>query len=230
MKKNKKIISVFFGLICFSLSFAIVIQTRSLNSNNSPFLKIEADNELRNELLKCKEKYDSTLNLLEKTEKNLKEIREKSVENDENALAKQEEIKKNNEILGLTDITGQGVFITIKTNQIDNQLKEDMNCIVNELKNSGAEGISINDERIILNSSIICRENNIEVNGVIIQSPFEIKAIGDTKLIYNNLMRPGGYIELINNGAKKAEVNKVNKIIIKKYSGNIKSEYMKIDI
>ena len=230
MKKNKKIISVFFGLVFFILSFAIVIQTRSLKSNNSPFLKIEADNELRNELLKCKEKYDSTLNLLEKTEKNLKEIREKSVENDENALAKQEEIKKNNEILGLTDITGQGAFITIKTNQIDNQLKEDMNCIVNELKNSGAEAISINDERIIFNSSIICRENNIEVNGVIIQSPFEIKAIGDTKLIYNNLMRPGGYIELINSSMKKAEVNKVNKIIIKKYSGNIKSEYMKIDI
>ena len=52
LKKNKKIISVFFGLVFFILSFAIVIQTRSLKSNNSPFLKIEADNELRNELLK----------------------------------------------------------------------------------------------------------------------------------------------------------------------------------
>ena len=227
MKKNRKLISIVFGIICFILSFAIVIQAKSLKSVNSPFLKIETDNELRDELLSLKEKYDNTLYKLEKSEKNLEKIREKSVKNDSVALAKQDEIKRNNEILGLTDITGQGVLIIIKTNQIDNKLKEDMYSIINELKNSGAEAISINEERIIFNSSIICNENNIEVNGVIIQSPFEIKAIGDTKLIYNDLMRPGGYIELINDSIKKAEVTRSNKITIKKYSGNISSENMK---
>lgn len=227
MKKNKKLISIIFGVICFILSFSIVLQIRTLKSVNSPFLKIEADNELRDEVLKWNEKYDNTLNKLEKAEKNLTKVREKSVKNDSNALKKQDEIKKNNDIIGLTEIVGQGVIITIRTNQIDNKLKEDIYSIINELKNSGAEAISINDERIIFNSSIICNENNIEVNGVIIQSPFEIKAIGDTKLLYNDLMRPGGYIELINNGMKKAEVTKVNKINIKKYSGNINSEYIK---
>ena len=227
MKKNKKLISIIFGVICFILSFSIVLQIRTLKSVNSPFLKIEADNELRDEVLKWNEKYDNTLNKLEKAEKNLTKVREKSVKNDSNALKKQDEIKKNNDIIGLTEIVGQGVIITIRTNQIDNKLKEDIYSIINELKNSGAEAISINDERIIFNSSIICNENNIEINGVIIQSPFEIKAIGDTKLLYNDLMRPGGYIELINNGMKKAEVTKVNKINIKKYSGNINSEYIK---
>ena len=227
MKKNKKLISIIFGVICFILSFSIVLQIRTLKSVNSPFLKIEADNELRDEVLKWNEKYDNTLNKLEKAEKNLTKVREKSVKNDSNALKKQDEIKKNNDIIGLTEIVGQGVIITIRTNQIDNKLKEDIYSIINELKNSGAEAISINDERIIFNSSIICNENNIEINGVIIQSPFEIKAIGDTKLLYNDLMRPGGYIELINNSMKKAEVTKLNKITIKKYSGNINSEYIK---
>ena len=227
MKRNKKLISVVFGLICFILSFAIVLQIRTLKSINSPFLKIEADNELRDEVLKWEEKYDNILIKLEKSEKELIKIREESAKNDSSSLAKQDEIKKNNEILGLTDITGPGIYITIKTNQIDNKLKEDIYSIINELKNSGAEAISINDERIIFNSSIICNENNIEVNGVIIQSPFEIKAIGDTKLIYNELMRPGGYIEIIDNSMKKIEVTKATKITIKKYSGNISSEYMK---
>ena len=230
MKENKKLISIIFGVICFTISFAMVMQARSLKSANSPFLKIEADNELRDEVLSLKEKYDNTLNKLEKSEKKLEKVREESVKNDTNALAKQDEIKRNNEILGLTDITGQGVLITIKTNQIDNKLKEDMYSIINELKNSGAEAISINDERIIFNSSIICNENNIEVNGSIILSPFEIKAVGDTKLIYNDLMRPGGYIELINNSTQKVEVTKLNKITVKKYSGNISSENMKVVI
>ena len=63
MKKNKKLISIIFGVICFILSFSIVLQIRTLKSVNSPFLKIEADNELRDEVLKWNEKYDNTLTL-----------------------------------------------------------------------------------------------------------------------------------------------------------------------
>ena len=225
--KNKKIISIIFGILCFILTFAIVLQSRTLKSGNSPFLKLEANNELRDEVLKLKEKYDNTSKQLEKSEKKLVKIREQSVANDTDSLAKQKEIKNNNEIIGYADITGQGVIITIKTNQIDNQLKEDIDSVINELKNSGAEAISINGERIIFNSVIVCNENNIEVNGVIIQSPFEIQAVGDSKLIYNDLMRPGGYIELINDRVQKIEVVKANRITVKKYGGNINSEYMK---
>lgn len=121
---------------------------------------------------------------------------------------------------------GQGIVIKIKTNQIDNSLKENIIYLINEINNSGAEAICVNDERIIFNSSIICTENNIEINGSIIQSPFEIKAIGDSRLMYNDLLRPGGYIEFIENNNKKIEVVKDNLITIKKYGGDIKSEYI----
>lgn len=223
---KNKMIPIYFFIICFMLSFAIVLQIKTLKSVNSPLLKIEANNELRDEVLKWKEKYDNTSKQLEKSEKQLNKTREKYVANDTESIEKQEKIKNNNEILGLTDLTGQGVIITIKTNQVDNQIKEDIDSIINELKNAGAEAISINGERIVFNSVIVCKENNIEVNGVIIQSPFEIQAIGDSRLIYNDLIRPGGYIELINDRVQKVDIVKINRITIKKYSGNISSEYM----
>lgn len=226
MKKDKQI-SIFFGFICFILSFAIILQIRTLKTTNSPFLKIEADNELRNEVLRLKEKYDNASKQLEKAEKKLIKVREQIVSNDEDLQNKQQEIKNSNEVIGLTDVVGPGVIITIKTKQIDNQLKEDIDAIMNELKNSGAEAISINDERIIFNSSIVCNENNIEVNGAIIQSPFEIKAVGDSKLIYNDLVRPGGYIELINERMQKVEIIKANRINIKRYTGKISMDYMR---
>lgn len=226
MKSNKQII-IFVITICFILSFSIVLQIRTLKSANSPFLKIEADNELRDEVLKIKEKYDNISKQLENSEKKLEKTRKKSVADDEQAKIKQEEIKKNNEIIGLTDVVGQGVNITIKTKQIDNQLKEDLEFIINELKNSGAEAISLNGERLVFNSSIICNENKIEINGVVLQSPFEIKAIGDSKLIYNDLMRPGGYIELISNRLQKVEVTKDTKITIEKYDGKLEAKYMR---
>lgn len=226
MKKDKQI-SIFFGFICFILSFAIILQIRTLKTTNSPFLKIEADNELRNEVLRLKEKYDNASKQLEKAEKKLIKVREQIVSNDEDLQNKQQEIKNSNEVIGLTDVVGPGVIITIKTKQIDNQLKEDIDAIMNELKNSGAEAISINDERIIFNSSIVCNENNIEVNGAIIQSPFEIKAVGDSKLIYNDLVRPGGYIELINERMQKVEIIKANRINIKRYTGKMSMDYMR---
>lgn len=226
MKKDKQI-SIFFGFICFILSFAIILQIRTLKTTNSPFLKIEADNELRNEVLRLKEKYDNASKQLEKAEKKLIKVREQIVSNDEDLQNKQQEIKNSNEVIGLTDVVGPGVIITIKTKQIDNQLKEDIDAIMNELKNSGAEAISINDERIIFNSSIVCNENNIEVNGTIIQSPFEIKAVGDSKLIYNDLVRPGGYIELINDRMQKVEIIKANRISIKRYTGKMSRDYIR---
>lgn len=226
MKNNKKI-AIFAFAMCFVLSFAIVLQIRSLKSGITPFVIVEANNELRDEVLQWKEKYDNILKQLEKSESKLTKVRQSSVENDSDSLEKQETIKNNNEILGLTDVTGTGVSITVRTNQIDNEIKEDIDIIINELKNSGAEAISINDERIIFNSVVRCNENNIEVNGMVIQAPFEIQAIGDSKMIYNDLMRPGGYIELISGITKKIEIVKENKITIKKYNGKIESEFMK---
>ena len=225
--KNKKATSIIFGIICCLLVIGIVIQIKTITGLNSPVLKVIAADELRDEVLKWKDKYDNTIKQLAKSEKRLEQVRKKITQNDSDALSKQEEIKNNNEALGLTDVTGPGVVITIKSNSIDSQIKEDLDSIINELKNAGAESIDINDERIVFSSVIICRENMIEVNGVNIQSPFVIQAIGDSKLMYSALMRPGGYIELLNNRGKKTEVIKANRINIKKYNGKYNSQYMK---
>ncbi len=55
------------------------------------------------------------------------------------------------------------------------------------MKISGAEAISINDERIVNDTSIICSGNVIRVNDKKVSSPFEIKAIGSPELLYGNL-------------------------------------------
>ena len=226
MKNNKKIV-VMFGMISCLLVLGIVLQIKTITNINSPVLKVIADNELRDEVLKWKDKYDTTLKQLEKSEKKLDQVRKKITQNDSDAISKQETIKNNNDALGITDVTGPGVVITIKSNNIDNQLKEDLDSIINELKNAGAESIDINDERIIFNSVISCNENEIELNGVSLQSPFVVQAIGDSKLMYSALMRPGGYVELLNSRGKKTEVVKANRINIKKYNGKFNAQYMK---
>ena len=81
---------------------------------------------------------------------------------------KADELKKYNLLLGLTDVSGEGITITAKdgtinkaTDNISSYLVHDADLreIVNELANAGAEAISINDQRIVNhNINYMCRK------------------------------------------------------------------------
>ena len=89
--------------------------------------------------------------------------------------------------LGWTKYRGQGLVITLKdadsSNFVGNAAKAivhdaDLMEVVNALKEAGAEAISINGERIVNTTSIICSGNIIQIDGEKVGSPYEIKAIG----------------------------------------------------
>lgn len=98
MKNDKKLVMFFFFMFLI-LSLAIVMQIRTLKNGDTPFVRIEANNDLRDQVLKLKEKYDSNLRQLEKSENKLENIRKESTSNDEESIKKQEEIKLYNQIL-----------------------------------------------------------------------------------------------------------------------------------
>ena len=99
---------------------------------------------------------------------------------------------------------------------------------INELKNAGAEAISINDQRIISKSSIICAGVIIRVNGEKVGAPFTIKAIGNQNDLYYALSRVGGYLDWMNSWNLITNIEKpTTNITIVKYNGALKPKYMK---
>lgn len=224
---SRRKIVIILAIMCFIIVAAILIQIRTIEGINSPVLKVIADDNLRDEVLKWKDRYDTSASNLEKTEKKLEKVRQKATKNDENFKEKEQSIKKYNTILGLTDVNGEGVTVNILAKQLDESTKDYLDNIVNELKNAGAESISINNQRLIWSSVISCEANIIKVNMEKIESPFVIKAIGDTRLLYGALVRPGGYIELLNSNGIKAEVIKSTNIQIQKYNGLIDFKHLK---
>lgn len=224
---SKRKVAIILTIMCLIIVSAILIQIRTIESINSPVLKIIANDNLRDDVLKWKNRYDNTTINLEKVERKLEEVRQKATKNDESFKSKEQTIKKYNTILGLTDVNGEGVTINISAKQLDESTKDYLDNIINELKNAGAESISINNQRLIWNSVISCDGNAIKVNLEKIESPFVIKAIGDTRLLHGALVRPGGYIELLNSNGIKAEVVKSTNIQIQKYNGLINFEHLK---
>ena len=168
MSKNK--IAITLGIVCFILTIAICVQIKTVKSTNSTVAQTLTENSLRDEVLKWKEKYDNISNELDTAEKRLAKIREQSTKNDATSSQKEEQITLNNNILGMTNLVGQGVEITLKDDpnatretigvfdDISNHIVHDadLRAIVNELKNAGAEAISINEQRLVNTTAITC--------------------------------------------------------------------------
>ncbi len=238
---NKKQIAITLGCVCLLLTMSIFIQIKTINNANKEVTKTLTNNDLRDQVLRWKEKYDNAYASLQSAEKTLEQVRQSATENTEGSEEKEAELKKNNMIIGLTDVTGEGVTVSMKDNNtvtaesigeyddISYYLvhEEDIRSIVNELENAGAEAISINDQRVISTTSITCEGNVISVNGQKVSSPFTIKAIGSSLGLYSALTRPGGYVEKLNSTGIVTTVKQLNNITIAKHTGVITYKYMK---
>ena len=218
MTTNKKVISIVLGIMCFALTAGICIQVRTTSQSDSTVSQNYEENNLRAEVLRTKERYENRLKDLETAEAELEKQRQESTQNNEDLESKEEQIVQGNKMIGLTEVTGPGVIVTLSDS--------DVLSVINELKNAGAEAISINDQRIVPTTSISCGGNIIDINGEKVGAPFVIKAIGLPEQLAA-LERPGGYLERLRSYSIGAVLEKSNNITIPKYNGVITYKYAK---
>ena len=220
------------------LTMAICIQINTINAATQTVGSTLKDNSgLRDELLSVQGKYESLYNELEDKEKKLEEIRQEAANKSEGDTQNETEIKNNQTLLGLTDVSGQGIIINLDENRDINSQEvvningylvheEDLLYIVNELFNSGADAVSINDQRIVNTTSILCDGNIIRINGEMVGVPITIKAIGYPERMDYALTRPGGYLETMANDGIKVTVEKSENINIPKFNGVYNYNYL----
>lgn len=238
---RKKQTAITLGVMCFALTLAIAIQLRTVQNSNLAISQSLAQDSLRDEVLKWKEKYDNTYIELTNSTKTLEEIRKQATQDDATAKAKQEEITKNNLLIGMVEVTGPGIEITLTDNNtgltaegkelldLSTQIvhREDLLEVINALNNAGAEAISINGQRVVQTTAITCEGNVIKMNGQRISSPFVIKAIGSQGILSGSLTMAGGYLYWMEQNGVKVELKQVDKVTVEKYNGVINYKYVK---
>jgi len=220
------------------LTIAICVQISTIDdATKTVGTTLRDNNGLRDELLSVQGKYESLYKQLEEREQVLEEIRQTAANNNGSDLKNEEDIKNNKKLLGLTDVSGQGLVITLNENRevdsnevlnINGYLvhEEDLLYIVNELFNAGADAVSINDQRIVTTTSILCDGNIIRVNGEMIGVPITIKAIGYPERLDGAVSRPGGYLEVMANDGVIVTVERRETLNIPKYNGVYTYEYL----
>jgi len=95
---------------------------------------------------------------------------------------------------GLVEVSGPGIEVII-----DGPLSPlDLQDLMNESRNAGAEALALNDQRIVVNSVFVAGERGgIILDGQMIRRPYRLQAIGDPDTMETALLRPGGLISLL---------------------------------
>lgn len=215
-------LSILFGLL-LSLRRGQKIESYSLISLNS----IQA---MKNEIEDSKNEIISLENLIDEKSEKLDQL-EIITNKDDDRLKKyiNYEIETIKSISGLRDMKGPGIRVVIADNEdkqiIGKSIQDDIihdseiQIILNDLKNAGAEAISINGERVIYKSEVKCGGPIIRINGKSSANPFIIEVIGDPKVLYSSLTAKesfGWTLKEVYN--KKVEVEIKDNIYISKYN------------
>lgn len=231
---NKLKIGIILGVMCCFLTAGIITQIKTVQNSPTTVGKTQTENELRDSVLRWKEKYENAYEKLEKKEKELEKLREQASNSNDSAKGLSNKLETYNLILGKSDLIGKGIIITLKDGESRPFLggdplvhAQDVMNVVNALKNAGADAISVNNQRVVDSTAFNCIGNVITINGEKVGVPFVIKAIGLPSQLYGSLTMKGHYLSILESNGVKVNVEQVDKetIIIPKYEGIYKLEH-----
>lgn len=227
MRSKGAKVSIALVSLVLGIMLAIQFKTTASINNNTP-ARIE----------EVAQKLDSVTQERDALAEEVISLREKlnNVRKNDQAMADlQEELQKANMAAGLTPLEGAGIILTINDIPRNLQPDEDPNnllvhdtdlqTLVNDLKASGAEAISINDQRITAMSEIRCASTLILVNTRRVGPPFVIKAIGNPDMLESGMTIKGGWLNIMKQWGYQIHMQKSEKVQIPAYTGTIRFEY-----
>ena len=178
MKKEKFILYLTIIVICMILSCIILMRFKVVEETDLKSEESLIESELRTEIASYKDKYNEAQEELETINNKIEEYKEQIEKNETNSDLITQELKQTSDLLGKTDVKGDGIVIILQDNENEKIVESDLSELFNELKYAGAEAISVNGIRLEALSDVSSTSNGtIILNGQRLSSPYEVKAI-----------------------------------------------------
>lgn len=147
------------------------------------------------------------------------------------------ELQRSRVFAGLTEMTGQGIIITMNDSKKPANPNQDPNLflihdddvlkVINELRAAGAEAISINGQRVTATTEIRCAGPTISINHTQTAPPLEIRAIGDAVTLENALRMRGGVIEDLSLWGIEIGLRRVDVVQVPAFTGSTQWTFAK---
>lgn len=227
--KAKMIMTIIIGIVCIILTTVMFAQFKTVEETDITGIEGVRETELRAMLSDWKIKYEEVQEKLAETNKKMEEYKEKISLNQESSELLEEELEQTNMLVGKTDVTGEGIIITLTDNNNYTFTSYDLIKLVNELRLAGAEAISINNKRVVNMTDIFNIDNNVLMNTEDrLISPYVVRAIGNQTYLASALeLKSTGYIDSYKNSDATIELRKEKTVTILASTKNMDFKYAK---
>ena len=133
------------------------------------------------------------------------------------------ELNKLRILNGLVEVAGPGVEIKISGSVTVLDLQD----LVNEVRNAGAEALALNGYRLVARSVVVGTNGSIRVDENRLTPPYRLQAIGDPQGLERALIRKGGLVALLEFAYPDATITVVrqDRMVLPLYQGKYEFRY-----
>ncbi len=224
-------------LVSILLGIILAIQFKTVNQTvGEGVLPTQRAQQLAIELKKVQEERDALIKALDEAENKINQYERREADTDVYVENLYKDLEKYRILAGYMDLEGPGIILEINDPPVDVQygveysIVDDIDLIlqtISVLNAAQAEAISINDQRYTAFTEIVRAADHIEVNGVSINSPIVIKAIGDPETLESALSIKRGIVWTLRYYNYDVNLIKDNNIKIPKYRRLVEFVYSK---
>ena len=224
-------------VVCVVVGFLLAAQLRSVKlagaADATNASRLETLQNLYNEVVDQK---DGLADQVKQLQGELELYREQAASGEAGSQALKAELEQLEITAGLTDVEGPGVTIILEDssqanvtgNEADYLIHDnDLLSVLNELRDAGAEAISLNGERIMATTEIRCAGSVVIVNGRRYTAPFVFNAIGDPNTLYSALTMRNGVVDVLGQWKIEVKVTPSEMLTVPAYNGVIDFQYAK---
>jgi len=234
IKQGKITLTISIACTAFILTMVMFTQFKTVKETDITGIEVMREAELRTELASWKSKYEEANLKLEDIENKIDEYNSEIQSNNNITSLLQEELEEVERYVGYTDVSGEGIIVTLSDTDISQIEAADLIELVQALKLAGAEAISINDERIVATTDIsdvnyqyiFINTANKNINRI--SSPYIVKAIGNKKYLESAISVKYGFLDEMKSVNKDVTYVVDNNVQILKYNGSL--EYVNAKI
>ncbi|PZS01117.1 MAG: hypothetical protein DLM69_05360 [Candidatus Chloroheliales bacterium] len=187
----RKVASI--SLLAFVLGFMLVLQIRTVSPAYKEMISQQSDTDRAAYLLKL---YNNVIDLREQVGNLSTQINSYKTGQDDTAklLHDVNDMQAQN---GAVAVAGPGVTVEIN----GEATMFDLQDLINELRNAGAEAIALNGKRIMLRTVIGGDGSSgyVSIDGEPVHGPYKLEAVGSPSDLQTALERKGGLKQLLEN-------------------------------
>ena len=219
MLKSDVARNVFMTLICIILGIIIAWQFQGISKNRLVLSdRNKRNEEVLAELLNERSNNEKLRQRIDELQSDLSTYKLAQGDYDEVTRQLTREIQEARMVAGLTAVKGKGIIMKID-GIFSTSIETDLLKIINEMRASDIQAISINEQRLVATSEIKAISSGpisgyLVVNGIQIMLPLEIKAIADPVNLENALTMTGGLIDALRLYYSRIEIKKAEEVII----------------